>query len=532
MSMNIDADRPEGEPPALTVTRGRLIWITHPQRLGLVRRMCLLPNAWGAFVTLARQSVTAVPPAVESAVLPLSEVERAWDRLLSLDEPQSSGPPRSGAQNLEEQLARLDDGSKLLHLYAALKIVQQLWNNEPEPSDLSLALVLPETPGGEVEYTANDALLAFEPGSLSTYVAWKAVFTGSKWVLALALTRGRVSSQIAKDIVEGLRAARIARGGHALSRVREATKQGLRDKRGVIVFLHGLLSTDVGLFDAFITQLQSDPVLRDRYLLLGFPHDTFAAIETNAHELMEDLLNLLGDTVDTPLAFVCHSRGGLLARRVAADLYAASPSRWRRQVACCVTFGTPHQGSPLAEHWPKLLAAAVTGMRLLQPAGFMGARDVLALVRAYNGELPGVENLMPIGAKRKNTQYPHFLETLRKEEHRLAGTDHCQLPILAIGGEAPPDARLDWITSRLFHDERNDFAVALESAAPRMHGVATEEVASNHFGYFSGGHGFASAISFLKEKTGYDGAVPSMASASAVTVSRPRRVRHSAQRRR
>jgi hypothetical protein len=147
-------------------------------------------------------------------------------------------------------------------------------------------------------------------------------------------------------------------------------------------------------------------------------------------------------------------------------------------------------------------------MRLLQPAAFMAVADVLGLIRAYEGEVPGIEDMMPVGARRRHTAVPHFLETLRSRERRLSGTHKCRLPMLAIGGAAPDDRRFNWITNKLFAGDRNDFAVTLESSAPRLDGFSTFEVMSNHFSYFTGNHGFDQAIEFLKKQLRHDQCKP------------------------
>ena len=51
------------------------------------------------------------------------------------------------------------------------------------------------------------------------------------------------------------------------------------------------------------------------------------------------------------VAFVAHSRGGLVARATAAELLSSpSAARWRDALSAIVTFGTPHDGAALAEH--------------------------------------------------------------------------------------------------------------------------------------------------------------------------------------
>ena len=56
----------------------------------------------------------------------------------------------------------------------------------------------------------------------------------------------------------------------------------------------------------------------------------------------EDIPELKGRIRDgvAVVAFVCHSRGGLVARRTAVELLEASHV-WRPRLRACVTFGTP-----------------------------------------------------------------------------------------------------------------------------------------------------------------------------------------------
>lgn len=241
---------------------------------------------------------------------------------------------------------------------------------------------------------------------------------------------------------------------------------------------------DVGLFDAFITELESDAPFKQRYLFLAFPHDTFTSITANADILLEEIDYLFSDNSDTPLAFVCHSRGGLLARKVAAALYGTGPERWKQQLVGCVTFGTPHQGTPLAEYPRKLLGAGVAAIRAIQAGGFMGASDVLALVEAYSNcnTIPGIDDLKPPTAIGKGAQSTTFVTDLRQAERAVAEQHKCRLQVLAIGGRGPHDSRLGRITGKMFRGIPHDCAVELSSSAPeRVVGITRQEVRSDHF---------------------------------------------------
>jgi hypothetical protein len=260
------------------------------------------------------------------------------------------------------------------------------------------------------------------------------------------------------------------------------------------------MSTDVGLFDEFIGEQMKDPFFQ-HCLFLAFPHDTFASITSNAASLLKAIDYLFESNLTTRLAFVCHSRGGLLARRAAASLYQSGPGRWKQQLAACVTFGTPHEGTPLAEHPSKLLGAGVATIRATQPGPFMGASDVLALVAAYGATIPGIDDLKPPTAIGKGYQSTTFVTDLSNDERSAAEQFQCRLQIFAIGGKGPHDNRILWISEKMFRGSPNDCAVPLSSSAPRrLVGVTYEEVQSDHFSYFTGRKGFGDAVKFLKQR--------------------------------
>ena len=116
--------------------------------------------------------------------------------------------------------------------------------------------------------------------------------------------------------------------------------------KGVIIFVHGLLSTDLGTFDGFIRRWQNPvpPKLPEDFLeknsslmwktelpkkaqwaieeavaLVGWPHDTLTSIDQNALDLAR-LIDERLSGFDFKIAFVCHSRGGLVARATAEKL--------------------------------------------------------------------------------------------------------------------------------------------------------------------------------------------------------------------
>jgi hypothetical protein len=113
------------------------------------------------------------------------------------------------------------------------------------------------------------------------------------------------------------------------------------------------------------------------------------------------------------VAFVCHSRGGLLARAVAVRL-CKRDQRWRDKLKGCVTFGTPHEGCPLAEAPGDLIGKVVTTMAVARTRSFGTLADALWYVRQRDS-VPGIEDLRPV------TGGGRFLKTLLDEE--LAGSN-------------------------------------------------------------------------------------------------------------
>jgi pimeloyl-ACP methyl ester carboxylesterase len=107
-----------------------------------------------------------------------------------------------------------------------------------------------------------------------------------------------------------------------------------------IVIVHGTGSCAIPIAAALMKAGVTKPVYR-------FEHDTFASIASNAKDLAT-----LAQAVPSPgLLLACHSRGGLVGRQ-AAQLLCQTPSR---HVIKVVTFGTPHEGTPIANLPPKAI---------------------------------------------------------------------------------------------------------------------------------------------------------------------------------
>jgi hypothetical protein len=163
------------------------------------------------------------------------------------------------------------------------------------------------------------------------------------------------------------------------------------------VFVHGTVSCGVqGLKDL----IPPPPAAPPPWPVYRFEHDTFLSINENATELAD----LIQQRIATQhLLIAAHSRGGLVARTAAARLANA----YQGQIEI-YTFGTPHQGTPLAAMGGKLL-------NLLFKLGeeFAGAIPILAPVTKAYGYLCDAPTLPPgIEAMREDSGALGMLNTI------------------------------------------------------------------------------------------------------------------------
>lgn len=110
-----------------------------------------------------------------------------------------------------------------------------------------------------------------------------------------------------------------------------------------IVVVHGTGSCGIPIADALMRAGVPGPVYR-------FEHDTFVSISSNARELAT-LTQKLGTQA---IVLVCHSRGGLVGRQAAHLLCQQVPV----PAVQVLTFGTPHEGTPIANLTPKAIGLA------------------------------------------------------------------------------------------------------------------------------------------------------------------------------
>ncbi|WP_161491840.1 esterase/lipase family protein [Bradyrhizobium centrolobii] len=249
----------------------------------------------------------------------------------------------------------------------------------------------------------------------------------------------------------------------------------LESKRGVIIFLHGLMSSDTGTFDHLVARIKSDNALPDVHLV-AWPHDTLARINVNAQELAELIEKRLGSS-GLPLLFVCHSRGGLVARATVVKLVNGN-RRWAERLRGAVTFGTPHLGAELAERGDEFLGKLLLLKTIQQTGKSVPLVDALLAVRKQKA-IEGVSDLRPTSNRGE------FLYGLREDEAKQAGgAGRRVLPMFVVGGRAEPVGTAGWLSRRFFGGEPNDLVVALSSTSPASMRPSSQ-TATDHFSYFT-----------------------------------------------
>jgi Putative serine esterase (DUF676) len=354
-------------------------------------------------------------------------------------------------------------------LDAALGLADMLWvGQKDDVNQIALAMVLP-TPGKRrLVLEAQRPMLLLDAGSVRARIA----SAGAKIKQFGVALFPKAPSRRRGNLVEALRAR--SQGGHPLPRLEGLNSADLESKRGVIVFLHGLMSSDAGTFDELVVRIENDNSPRDVYLV-GRPHDTLARIKVNAQELAELIEDRLGPS-GLPLLFVCHSRGGLVARAAAVKLVKGNP-HWAERLIGAVTFGTPHLGAELAERGDEFLGKLLL-LKAIWKAGSVPLIDALCVISKHK-KIEGISDLRPTinGGK--------FLYRLREDEAKQAGgAGKRVLPMFVVGGRAEPGSKTGWLSRRFFGGEPNDLVVALSSSAPSSM-PPLDQTKTDHFGYFS-----------------------------------------------
>jgi hypothetical protein len=223
-----------------------------------------------------------------------------------------------------------------------------------------------------------------------------------------------------------------------------------------------------------------------------------AGIEENGLELVRLIEEQI--RVDGPkIAFVCHSRGGLVARSAACELFHRNPS-WKDRIVGCVTFGTPHEGASLAEAPDALIASFVILGTLAETRQPLSILEILELL-IRRTKIPGIEELRPLRGDGE------FLKKLlgREAEARKEG---CALDIFAVGGKAAVRGVKEWIADHAIGGRESDLVVETSSSISRFLPEGhTRPTHCNHFDYFSaeqvGKDHFREGVKYAQDRLGF-----------------------------
>ncbi|MEL6408767.1 MAG: alpha/beta hydrolase [Pseudomonadota bacterium] len=414
--------------------------------------------------------------------------------------------------NYEEFLQEIferEDGTEhpLFSLYTASAALLQAWT-EPNvnPDALNAVFLLPD-PGGSEEMTINPekdwTVWMMTPGSLTSIVTTVVgVLKPIKWALvAYSTLRGRFTSahQAATWIKDGLRQrASQHETNQPLTRLDDPSFETLlpeADYDAHIIYLHGLFSTDAATFDGFRNAWHAQaawyantPGIADcadqifsRVGHIGWPHDTLVPIDKNAGDLAKLISQRFGHTKQK-LVFVCHSRGGLVARKAIQWLYFQDAAKWSDQIRGVVTFGTPHEGAELATYPGRYEGAYVL---LLLGTKQLVTLDKLLVYLSHRKTIDGVDDLAPVSGK-----VSMFLQDLEQEESQkgrpalatVAG-DVTGQPLRGFFMKRLVERMFQSSVSGLIGHQDHDLVVRMQSAEPPWSQLRLP-TDCNHFGYF------------------------------------------------
>jgi hypothetical protein len=244
----------------------------------------------------------------------------------------------------------------------------------------------------------------------------------------------------------------------------------VQDSR-VCVYVHGTRSCCLPALEQLREVLGEASVVR-------FEHDTFLSIEQNT----TDLCDAIRRSVNTNrLLLVGHSRGGLVARLAGADLRTTTPD------VDVMTFGTPHNGTPLV------------GRALELAFGAWGVPARLGLICELDEitDENGSPYTDPVSAAlsvlTRSNSLPDGIRAMARESEflRMLGrVDHFQ-SLLPFGGACTlADAQGGFRTSvdyqlaaGIFAGEQNDLVVGLASSSLEQRGIVLDAPCS-HGAYF------------------------------------------------
>lgn len=536
---------------------GTTILIDNPEEIRGLQAMCSIMRSTTTDSSVSKNPLEGVYQFLNAPFLDLE----SWFQLPFMVN--SNFPtwfPDWQSTSKDTQNSQIDAQNDLEMLKAILSLAFDIWMQQGEGGSntgLCLAMSIGDftsTSNPILEYEGeNTGLLLLKGSIIATFMEFKSSvenFVGRAVGFGVGIFQGKgfTATILAHNLVEDMRKkAEITAYKKDLPRLdkirkigeyahyddnfswsynyRVITKEELANKKGVIVLLHGLLSTDCGTFDTFIeewekpqpdelTKINNSSLTRSRtaekvlmetlnedFLVVGWPHDTLSGIDNNGFELHRLLEDLVGEREEPePLvAFVCHSRGGLVARSAAVKLFDRDPI-WKTRLCACITFGTPHEGAALAEipserfigQFVKIMAAKNT-----HSPGYL--TNMMRYQKKCKG-FPGIEDLRPAGTGGA------FLNALRQQEIKQASKGKQRLlDIFAIGGHRVQNSSFSDLADRIFGNSEHDLIVESSSSISRYLPRA-EGVKCDHLSYFSKEQSqqdhFKEVIYYLRERLG------------------------------
>lgn len=355
-----------------------------------------------------------------------------------------------------------------LLLFPALHAAEKLWLAQGNEIGLLRLVLLLARPSGQergLSVEAKNPAFAIRPGSLLGGFV-RGSFRTTSWIVCLVLGGGTTPSARRADMVSRLRQTAVT-DGRPLRDIHDWAPSS-PPVRPLVVLIHGLFATDVGTFGAL------QPMLEQHFEVVGFPHDTLTkSIGSNGF----DLARLLGRIAHDKVHLVAHSRGGLVARSAATQI---QKHRSDLKIRSCVTFGTPHLGTELAENPGSLIASVALLKASITDKSIASLVDMLCCVSEV-GDFPGIRDLCP--ASTSDT----WLAKLQADEGLYPDE---RFDLFAVGGAKHPDDVMQLIAefgmNRLIGNGPSDLVVRRDSSLPLLGrpDSQTHSVSCDHFGYF------------------------------------------------
>lgn len=358
----------------------------------------------------------------------------------------------------------------------ALVLVDELWAMEKVPTPkgygMSLIVAVAEV-GGAIEIEGEEPAFFLINGSIGSMMTGMKPYTirAAAWALSLVPTFPKSVTVFAASLVEEIRTRardRIAQEDLPildLTRLDDVKAGTLNNRSLILILIHGLLSTDIGTFDELLRRITRQPSDRpDDIIAIGWPHDTLTSIADNGHQLADLIHERIG--VSGPdIAFVCHSRGGLVARETALRLYQTSP-KYRMALRGAITLGTPHEGMDLASYSEDKFLSYFVCILAGRVSGRIATLSQILQYRSHqtDGVIHGIHDLRPPSG-------PGFIASLKDrekaDEGKDAGTTR-QLNLITVGGDYRDSTSTASILATRFFgaDIHHDLVVPMSSSIP------------------------------------------------------------------